>query len=163
MTGSLWLFVFSLLIQRTSSPSPTALFTDCWKKILSVTQLRAVLQSSPAIWPAALPPSGQCLLASTSLHRLSQDSEKWDDAQVSEWNSSWWPRWGRGPRALGRHACLSGSRRRRPGGEAADTIGGVSSAKQRSPAVYLSIPSNRNRDIDVNKAINYMSSKSRPK
>lgn len=65
---------------------------------------------------------------------------KWDDPEVTEWNSSLWTRWGRHPWAPGRIACLSVSRRRHPGEGAVDRTGGASSGRQDSPSGYLQTP-----------------------
>lgn len=137
LTWSLYLFVFGRLIQRTSSPSTTALFTGRKKKILSVIQERAGQQSPsasdlPLIHFGAV--SAAKHLPSSALWMM-----KWDDPGVTEWSSSWWPHWGRHQRAPGRPACLSVSRRRRPGGEVADKTGGVSSVRPHSPNESLSI------------------------
>lgn len=123
------------LIQITSSPNTTTLFTGHKKKILSVERAG---QQSPSAFDLTLNHFGA---ASAAKHLPSSALRmmKWDDPGVTEWSSSWWPCWGRHPRALGRHACLSASRRRRPGGEAVDKTGGVSSVRLDSPNEYLSI------------------------
>lgn len=130
----LYLFVFSQLIQRTSSPSATASFTDREKKILSVIQTAGRSAISYSIWPDFEAVSAGKLFPSPGLRMI-----KCNDHGVTEWSSSWWPHLGSCPRAPGRPACLSASRRRHPGGEVLDRTGGVSSVRPHSPTVYLPI------------------------
>ncbi len=140
MTSSLQLLVFSQLIQRNLHTQYNCFIYWLLKEDLLCDTDAGRSAISNSIWPDSNSLWGRvCWQALPFLWTVDDEMRQ---PRVTEWSSSWWPHWGRRPRAPGRPEYLSVSKRTRPGGEVVDKTGAVSSARQHSPGVCLSIRQN---------------------